>query len=167
MNYRKEKEKEMKLTPKIYDMILHAFETEHRNERKQINYNDVIVALKKEMKIMQMLQVLIYGESLALGSKVTALMALNKLKEFNFIKQILYGCSISDGTNLVIYPENMKSIMYEIKMSSRLHELHKAWDENLNAKQINKIYEESNKISPDHNKDNDAYLSKMVILIIS
>jgi hypothetical protein len=163
MNYRKEKEKEMKLTPKIYDMILHAFETEHRNERKQINYNDVVVALMKEMKIMPMLQVMIYGESLALGLEVTPLMALKNLKEFNFIKQILYGCSISDGTNFVMYPENMKSIMYEIKKSSRLHELHKTWDENFNAKQINKINEESRKISPAHNNDNDAYLSKMVI----
>lgn len=56
MNYRKEKQKAMKLSKETYDMIHEGFNYEHKSGRKQIRYENVIIPIKEELQVMNHIQ---------------------------------------------------------------------------------------------------------------
>eukprot|EP00343_Euplotes_focardii_P006138 CAMPEP_0205818256 /NCGR_PEP_ID=MMETSP0205-20121125/25559_1 /ASSEMBLY_ACC=CAM_ASM_000278 /TAXON_ID=36767 /ORGANISM="Euplotes focardii, Strain TN1" /LENGTH=167 /DNA_ID=CAMNT_0053110451 /DNA_START=1 /DNA_END=500 /DNA_ORIENTATION=- len=83
------------------------------------------------------------------------------LKEFVLVKKVLHSCCIPYEDNLYIYPEIMKSILHEMKMSMRLFNLTKAWGNNQNIKKSMKVQDGLE--NPDVDKiqtEQHTYLSK-------
>jgi uncharacterized integral membrane protein len=60
MSYRKQQMKAMKMTQSTYDMIQTSFENEHKKGRKRIKYENVILPIKEEMKVLQNIQYVIF-----------------------------------------------------------------------------------------------------------
>jgi hypothetical protein len=176
MNYRKEKQKSMKLSPETYDLIYEGFEYEHKTGRKQIRYQSVITPIKEELQVVSHIQSIIFGSSPSLDQDHTYEESMRKIKEFVLIKKVLFGCSIPKDGLLLMYPETMKSMLHEMKMSTRLLKLCKAWGDNVNVKKNTKIldYQDDKFMNTKNNyndlliksnkkKDEEPYLNRFVI----
>jgi len=153
----------MKVSSVIYNKIRNSFELEHKNGRRKIKYESVILPMKKEMNVMENIQVLIFGSSPGFEEEITRGEAMVSLKEFVMVKKVLFSCCIPADDNLYIYPEIMKSLLNEMKMSMRLFELCKAWDGNQSIKKSMKVQDNVEKLDLSIKTKNDCqYLFKFV-----
>jgi hypothetical protein len=163
MSYRKAPQAIAKLSPSTYNMIEDAFDHEHKAGRLFVKYSDVILPVRDEMRIFDHIQTLVYGYSPSLGNKSSPEASMNAIREFVLVKKILHSCSVPKDNRLVIYPEIMKSIMKNLKMSYRLYNLCEAWENNISIKKSSKISALSlfKKVNA-KGKNGEPYLSKFV-----
>jgi len=166
MNYRKEYQKARKVLPKTYKKIRDAFEQEHLSGRKRIIYEKVIFPMREEMMVVENIQCIIFGSSPLLRN-TTPEESMERVKEFVLVKKVLHSCCMPHEENIYVYPEIMKSILHEMKMSMRLFELCKAWKDNENIKKSLKIQDFNEKPDAILKRNKDLpYLAKFVSFVI-
>lgn len=159
MSYRKAQQKSRVITPGIYNKIRDAFEYEHKFGRKRVRYEDVILPMREEMLVIEHIQSLIFGKAPEILPNHTPEDSMVDLKEFVLVKKVLFACCIPVDNELYIYPEIMKSILHEMKMSTRLFELCKAWDDNQSVKKSMKVQDSETR---QRIAENYPYLAKFV-----
>ena len=162
MNFRKEQQKEKKAMKVTYNQLLYGFDQEFTKNRKRVNYDSVIYPIIKEMKVTAHIQCLIFGYSPIIPN-TTPEKSLAKINEFIMVKKVLHSCSFPVEDSSYIYPEIMKSILFEMKMSVRLFKLCKAWEENEDISKSIKVHDKKQEYSEKCQIENNLpYLSKFV-----
>ena len=151
MSYRKLFKKSYSLSKKSYYLLQNKFESEHRKNNSMIDYYSMAAYMREKMEVMEHIQGLIYGEFIDTHEVVTTDTWLKNIDEYVLVKKILLACSIRQGSNEYLYSEVMKSILKELKVTSRIKEL----------------IEKSSKSLISHNKSrqaNNQYLSRFFLV---
>lgn len=112
--------KSLKLSKHSYQLLQNKFEEEQRNGTVTIPYENMAVYMRENMHVMDNLQALIYGMSLRTQLPVSNDEALANINEYVLVKKILCACSITQGADSYIYVEVMRSILRDLKMSTKV-----------------------------------------------
>ena len=144
LHYRKERVKIYKLTKDSFNKLYNKIEKELKNQNKIVDPQSIVVHMREEIELSKYLQILIFGFSHDFIQHSTD-DALKKIDEYVLLKRVINSLSLPAG----IYTENLKSLMTELKMTSKIRSLI-SFEENL-------ISLSTRVLSIEHN----SHLSKM------
>ena len=125
LNYRNIKRVTLKVSKNTYKQMYSKIENEHTSHTKTIDIYSLIVYMRESMKLFTNFQMLIFGSTNDFRVDSTN-KAIAKIDEYVLIKKIIKSLSLPKG----IYIENLKCIMEELKMTSRIKSLI-SFEENL------------------------------------
>uniref|UniRef100_A0A7S3NST9 Uncharacterized protein n=1 Tax=Euplotes crassus TaxID=5936 RepID=A0A7S3NST9_EUPCR len=131
MSLRKEKQNTLVVSSNLYDHIFDNFESLHLKGVTKVSYKSIIIPLKEKMNVLGHIQNIIFGISPFPDEHFAPEESTDKIKEFVIAKKALNSSGIPAENQLFLYPEIMKSILNEVRISARLQGLCKAWSINI------------------------------------
>ena len=152
MKYRKLKKKPLNLSPKSFKILWRKFEDKFYSGHNRTLYNNCVVEMRDELQVFDNIKALIFGSD----ERVSQKSCTKIIDQYVLIKKILKSCSIEHGKQQVLYPEIMLSLMKDLKQSSKIYKIIRAYASN---KSMN--YSDKNDFEDFFNKDDCSYLCKL------
>ena len=128
MSYRKLLKNSLSLSDNSFTKLQYKFEKEHKIDVKHIEYQEMAIYMRSELKVFENIKCLVYDTELSEDQESSIQDPLDVVNEYVLIKKILCACSIPKDNDNYLYVEILRSIFRELRTNYKLDRIKNSKD---------------------------------------